>query len=310
MNRQWKTCVALFLLVVLAFVSFAPAQEREKSGVAGLDQPEDEDDLNSELWEFAKKTPYADALRYVRAAQERSQAARTAEVTLPNGWKIAPAGTQIEVGRLPYEAIPFAGRLVVLNTGYYTREPQEVSVVDVASGQVVKTVRLNSLFPSATVGLDGDLYISGGFNQKVFRLDRSFNVAREYKLAGYVGGLAALDAKHVAVVYLAANNAQGDYIEGRLVLLNTETGAVEKEAKVGYFPYTVRFINGKLYLTLLGENKLLIYDAQLNAVASLATGQSPQQMCSDNRRLYVVNANSDEISVVDTTTNRIVSTIS
>src|SRR4051812_48124034 len=195
MNRQWKTCVALFLLVVLAFVSFAPAQEREKSGVAGLDQPEDEDDLNSELWEFAKKTPYADALRYVRAAQERSQAARTAEVTLPNGWKIAAAGTQVDVGRLPYEAIPFAGRLVVLNTGYYTKEPQEVSVVDVGSGQVVKTLRLNSLFPSAEVGPDGDLYVSGGFDQKIFRVNRNFDVAREYKVGGYAGGVAAVDAK-------------------------------------------------------------------------------------------------------------------
>src|SRR5436305_4942017 len=228
MNRKSQIFVAVFLLSVLALAGLAPAQDRKESRVVALDQPEDEEDLNSELWEFAKKTPYRDALRYGRQAQQLSQATRVSEAVLPNGWKIAPAGTQIEVGRLPYEAIPFAGRLVVLNTGYYTKEPQEVSVVDVASGQVVKTVRLNSLFPSAAVGLDGDLYISGGFDQKVFRLDRNFNVAREYKLAGYVGGLAAVDAKHVAVVYLAANNYQGYYIEGRLVLLITETCAVDK----------------------------------------------------------------------------------
>ncbi len=310
MNRKLQVFAVIFLLSFITLINLAPAQERKESRVVGLDEPEDEEDLNSELWEFAKKTPYADALRYIRAAQQQSQATRMAEAVLPNGWKLAPAGAQIEVGRLPYEAIPFAGRLVVLNTGYYTKEPQEVSVVDVASSRVVKTIRLNSLFPSAVVGQDGDLYISGGFDQKVFRLDRNFNVAREYKLTGYVGGLAAVDARRIAVVYLAANNAQGDYIEGRLVLLNTETGTVEKEIKVGYFPYAVRYINGKLYLSLLGENKLLVYDAQLNAVASLATGQTPQEMCSDNRQLYVVNANSDDISVVDTATNKIVSTIS
>ncbi|HEX8890317.1 MAG TPA: bifunctional YncE family protein/alkaline phosphatase family protein [Pyrinomonadaceae bacterium] len=309
MNRKIQIFAAIFLLSWTTLISLTPAQDRKESRVVGLDEPEDEEDLNSELWEFAKKTPYAEALRYIRAAQQQSQATRMAEAALPNGWKIAPAGAQIEVGRLPYQAIPFAGRLVVLNTGYYTREPQEVSVVDVASSQVVKTIRLNSLFPSATVSQDGDLYISGGFDQKVFRLDSKFNVVREYKLTGYVGGLAAVDAKRVAVVYLAANNAQNEYIEGRLVLLNTETGTVEKEIKVGYFPYTVRYINGKLYLTLLGQNKLLVYDAQLNAVASLATGQTPQEMCSDDKRLYVVNTNSDDISVVDTATNRIVSTI-
>lgn len=309
MKRQWQVCVALLLLTLFAIISTAPAQDSKESRVVGLDQPEDEDDLNSELWEFARKTSYEDAQRYVAAAQVRSQAARTSEVTLPNGWKIAPAGRQVEVGRLPYEAVPFAGRLVVLNNGYYSREPQEISVVDVGSGQVVKSLRLNSMFPSAEVGQDGDLYVSGGFDQKVFRLDRNFNVVREYKVTGYAGGLAAVDANHLAVVYLAANNAQGDYIEGKLALLNTESGAIEKEIKVGYFPYTVRHINGKLYLTLLGESKLLVYDKQLNPVSTLATGRTPQGMCTDNRQLYVVNTNSDDISVVNTRTDKVVSTI-
>jgi YVTN family beta-propeller protein len=309
MHRKSQTFAAIFLLTIIAFISLAPAQDKDRSRIVGLYQPEDEEDLNEELWEFAKKTPYEDALSYIKASQQSSQATRISEAALPNGWKIAPAGTQLEVGRLPYEAIPFAGRLVILNTGYYTKEPQEVSVVDIGANQVVKTIRLNSLFPCAVVGPGSDLYISGGYDQKVFRLDRNFNVAREYKLTGYVGGLAAVDAQHLAVVYLAANNAQGDYIEGRLVLLNTETGAVEKEARVGYFPYTLRYINGKLYLTVLGENKLLVYDAQLNRVASQDMGQTPQEMCSDDKRLYVINSNSDDISVVDTKTDKLVSTI-
>jgi exopolysaccharide biosynthesis protein len=87
-------------------------------------------------------------------------------VALPNGWKIAPSGTQVEVGRLPYEAVSYAGKLVVLNTGYYNKEPQEVSVVDLKQGKLVKTLKFNSLFPSARVGLDGDLYISGGFDKR------------------------------------------------------------------------------------------------------------------------------------------------
>src|ERR1043165_440692 len=147
MNRKLHILFPISLIIFIALISLAPAQDRKESRIVGLDNPEDEEDLNSELWEFAKKTPYADALRYIRAAQQQSQATRMAEAALPNGWKIAPAGAQIEVGRLPYEAIPFAGRLVILNTGYYSREPQEVSVVDVASSQVVKTLRLNSLFP-------------------------------------------------------------------------------------------------------------------------------------------------------------------
>ncbi len=157
-----------------------------------MDDPEDQEDLNRELWEFAKKTPYDAILPYVAAAQRQSKATQTAEVELPNGWRIAPAGAQVEVARLPYEAVPFAGRIVVLGTGYYYHEPQEVSIVDTESGQVVKTVKLQSLFPSAQVGLDGDLYISGGYDEKVYRLDKQFNVVREYKIGGYGGGLRTL----------------------------------------------------------------------------------------------------------------------
>jgi YVTN family beta-propeller protein len=311
MNRKWSALVSILFLIGITF-SIAPAQDRKATAerVLAPDRPEDEEDLNRELWEFARKTPYAEALRYVSAAQQAAQAAKSSEVALPTGWKIAPAGTQVEVGRLPYEAIPFAGRLVVLNTGYYSKEPQEVSIVDVDSGQVVKTVRLQSLFPSAEVGLDGDLYISGGFDQRVYRLDRNFNTVREYKVAGYAGSLAAVDAKHIALSYLVANNAQGDYIEGKLALLNTESGAIEQETKVGYFPYAVRYINGKFYLTSLGENRLLVMDARFKRVTSIAVGERPQGMCMDDRRLYVVNTNSDDLSVIDKKTDKLVSTIS
>src|SRR2546429_7703181 len=180
MNRKLSAFAILLLLTIIPFSHLALAQdnkarqEKEARRLAAPDQADDEDDLNRELWEFAKKTPYEDALRYVESAQRQSQATRSAEVVLPTGWKLAPAGTQVGVGRLPYEAVSFAGRLVVLNNGYYTKEQPEVSIVNVDSGQVVKTLRIKSLFPSAEVGVDGDLYISGGFGKKIYCVDGKF----------------------------------------------------------------------------------------------------------------------------------------
>src|SRR5918999_378581 len=144
------------ILVIIALVmslcaapSGVSAQEGtdEDERAEFFDRAEDEEDLNRELWEYVKGTPYAGVLPYVAAAQARAQAGRVAEAVLPTGWKIAPAGRQVELGRLPYEAVPFAGRLVVLNTGYYSRQPQEVSIVEPASGRVEKTLHINSLFP-------------------------------------------------------------------------------------------------------------------------------------------------------------------
>src|SRR5215212_4674042 len=80
------------------------AQEEDDEDERGeraefFDRAEDEEDLNRELWEYVKGTPYAGALSYVAAAQARAQAARVAEAVLPTGWKIAPAGRQVELGR-------------------------------------------------------------------------------------------------------------------------------------------------------------------------------------------------------------------
>src|SRR5712691_8738535 len=124
--------IALGLVLSIAVA----AQERQRR----VDDPEDQEDLNRELWEFARHTPYEKILPYVAEAQRQSKASESATVELPNGWRIAPAGAQVEVGRLPYEAVFFAGKLVVLDTGYYyprDKEPQEVSIVDVPTAQVV-----------------------------------------------------------------------------------------------------------------------------------------------------------------------------
>src|SRR5712691_5170177 len=123
--------IALGLVLSIAVA----AQERQRR----VDDPEDQEDLNRELWEFARHTPYESILPYVTEAQRQSKEEQRTQVELPNGWRIAPAGEQVEVGRLPYEAVPFAGRLVVLDTGYYYQEPQAVSIVDPQSAKVIKT---------------------------------------------------------------------------------------------------------------------------------------------------------------------------
>src|SRR5215471_16984134 len=286
-------CTLISIFIVLAFATSASAQRR-------VDDPDDQEDLNRELWEFARHSPYESILPYIKEAQRTSRASDTAEVELPNGWRIRPAGTQVEVGRLPYEMIEFAGKLVVLNTGYYYQEPQAVSIVDPQTAQVIKTLKVNSLFPSATVALDGDLYISGGFDQKVYRVDKNFEIVREYKVGGFVGGLASVDAEHLAVAYMATQkDGTGGFVGGGLGMLNTDSGHVEHEIKQGYYPYTVRYLNGKLFVTVLGEDKVLVFDRDLRLTKEIAVGRTPQESCTDGNQLYIVNTGADSLSVID-----------
>jgi YVTN family beta-propeller protein len=307
-SRLW--CCTRFLVGLsvfsLVFGITALAQRR-------VDDPDDQDDLNRELWEFARKTPYDSILPYIAAAQKQSKAREVAEVELPNGWRIAPAGAQVEVGRLPYTFTMFAGKLVVLDTGYYyfpnTKEPQEVSIVDIDTAQVIKTLRINSLFPSAVVAGDY-LYISGGNDQKVYRVNQHFEVDKEYELAGFGGGLAAIDADHIAVATMALRNPKFEFTHGRLSLLNTSSGKIVSEVDLGYFPYAVKFVAGKLFVTLLGENKLLVFDGRLKLLKTIAVGRTPQEMCSDGRELFVVNTSSDDLTRINARTIRVNGTIS
>jgi YVTN family beta-propeller protein len=207
----------------------------------------------------------------------------------------------------------FAGKLVVLDTGYYyfsgAKEPQEVSIVDVNTAQVSKSLRINSLFPSVVVA-GRFLYISGGYDQKIYRVSQQFEIDKEYPLAGFGGGLATIDGEHVAVATMALKNTKGEYLNGRLSVLNTSSGKIEREVDLGYFPYAVKFIAGKLFVTLLGENKLLVFDTHLKLLKTIAVGRTPQETCSDGRELFVVNTGSDELTRIDAATARVNGTIS
>jgi hypothetical protein len=188
--RAFRTTLA-FAAILLSVLCLA-AMACEEQGLRGSlpDRPEEEDVLNRELWQFAKGTPYEDAERHIEKARKIKPpaSAKEKEVVLPNGWTISPAGAQVEVGRLPEEAVFYAGRIVVLNTGYYGNSlsvPQEISIVDPTSGKAVKVLRQSSLFPCAAPGLDGDLYVSGGYSQSIYRYDNKFKLNPTSAVAGF-----------------------------------------------------------------------------------------------------------------------------
>lgn len=301
MKRKWLALGGLVFATTLTvgIIAKQPESLRELAP----DQPGEEEDLNRELWKFAKgNTPYPDI-------KTNQNTAIAAEISLPNGWKINPAGKQLEVGRLPYTGIIYAGKLVVLNTGWYGKDPQQVSIIDTKNGKIIKTLPYPSLFPSAEVGLDKDLYISGGFDKKIYRINSEFQPIREYPVNGYAAGIASIDSKRLAVAYLVTEDAQKAYLQGKIAILNTETGQIEKEANAGYFPYGVRVVNDKIYVSLVGENKVLVYDNQLQLIKNIAAGNKPQEFCRDGDKLYTINTTSDNISVIDTKKDAVIDTI-
>ena len=73
---------------------------------------------------------------------------------------------------------------MILNNGYYRKDEAVVSFVNPETDQVDQVLTFHSLFPSARVGGKGDLYISGGFDGKVYRINSALKRVKEYPVPG------------------------------------------------------------------------------------------------------------------------------
>ena len=294
-------------------------EERERQGKrpvmsarSGPDEPEEMKDLTRELWKFARGNGYDRAVRRANASAARF-AAQTPQLRLPTGWVLAPAGAQVELGRLPYEAVSFGGRVVVLNNGYYLQglEDPEISIVDVVRPRVTRTLRVASLYPSAAASPNGNLYVSGGSSDSVFQVDRQFQVTRSFDVGAYAGPVAAIDADHIAVALLTAPDSVGESGPGKVAILNVTSGRIESTVNAGFFPSSMRLVGRTLYLSLVGEHKLLAYDlsgGRPRLRRTIATGRAPQSLCADDARIYVVNSGSDDVSAVSLSSDSVVAT--
>ncbi len=116
-------------------------EERERGGKrpimserSGPDEPEEMEDLTRELWKFAR----GEGLRPSRAPGEcvggEVRGAGAASCDSRPAGSSHPLALRSSSGALPYEAVSFGGRVVVLNNGYYPQglEDPEISIVDVA----------------------------------------------------------------------------------------------------------------------------------------------------------------------------------
>ena len=92
---------------------------------------------------------------------------------------------------------------------------------------------------------------------------------------------------------------------GRLAVLNTRTGRVERESAPLLFPTAIRVLNGRLYVAGPGERQVLVLDRELHRLGRLPVGHIPSGFCSDGRLLYVLSAGSDRISVIDSVGDRL-----
>ena len=197
-------------------------------------------------------------------AQDTAQFQETAPVTLPNGWRLTPAGRQVPLSSLPMSIAlaPDEKYAVVLNGGFL---PPTLSVIDPTAGRETARVPVKDAWHGLTFNAAGDkLFVGGGSEAAVFEFNfqegkltagRAFPVrpASERRPSDHVGDAAfSPDGRFLYVANLFRN---------RITVMNASTGFVVKEFATGFRPYRLLMSpSGKtLFVSHWAESSIGLY---------------------------------------------------
>jgi YVTN family beta-propeller protein len=263
---------------------------------------------------------FAGALAGCTNAPPAALAAPTDAPRLPTGVRLDPAGPRTDVGALPLTAVlsPDSAHILLLLNGW---RQQGVQVVNRRTGAVTQTVDQPAAFIGLTFSPDGrTVYASGGNADVVYRYDWAssrltlrdsmvLHVRQNPRSNGssYPAGIAtSADGRFL---YVAENLADS------LAVLDVATGSVVQRFAAGRYPYGVTVgPDGTVYVSSWGTQAIHVFARSgdsMSALSPISVGRHPSTLLlnADGSRLFATSASTDAISVIDTKSRRVVSTL-
>ncbi|MFN5478722.1 MAG: bifunctional YncE family protein/alkaline phosphatase family protein [Chitinophagaceae bacterium] len=236
-------------------------------------------------------------------------------ITLPNGWRLSPAGTSFTLGDLPLNLAvsPDEQYIAVTNNGQST---QSLQLVDVR----MQTILDESVLEKSWFGLQFSsdskyIYLSGGHDNRILKYTHesgklrrvdSFMLDKPWPTRVGPAGL-ALDAKRQWIYVVTREDKQ-------LYIIDELSKKIIGKFKIGSEAYDCKLSrDGKeLYVSCWGCDKILIFDIEKRIWSSeISVGDNPNEMLlSENGKLlYVCNANDNSVSVIDLRSKRVIETL-
>ncbi len=268
---------------------------------------------------------------------------------LPTGRHISPQGMQSEVGSFPVNlALSPDGRFIaVTNTGarqYISLLSAEdghlisqLSFNENSSSAAEKPSLYVGLAFSAAPDGTAMLYASRGPEDKISMLQvgaegiltdtgKSLDVPSglppeaKHAQPNFIAGIAL---NSTGKLLYAADNETSDYTQqrGSVSVIDIAANRVLCRAKTAGFPYAVTAItqganaDKKIYVTSERDGVVTALDVSVPAdsktLREIKTGDHPMALLlnKDQSRLYVANASSDTVSIIDTATDKVMRTI-
>lgn len=232
-------------------------------------------------------------------------------VTLPNGWKLTPAGKSLPLGDLPLNlAVSNSEKyMAVTNNG---QSVQSIQLLDLKSDKMISTV----VIPKSWYGLkfsydDKFLYASGGNDNRILKysvspkglsLVDSIILGDKWPNKISPAGIEVDEkANRMYVVTKEDNSLYMIDLKQKIVLRKLALGGEGYSCMLDKFSST-------LFVSVWGADKvLLISTISMDVLKTIPVGDNPNEMTqsSNGRFLYVSNANDNSVSIIDLSQQRV-----
>lgn len=225
---------------------------------------------------------------------------------LPNGWKITPAGEQVEIDDLPLNLIVTNDEKYALTSNSGTKD-NSISVIDLKKEKEIQRVLVDKAWRGIVFNYDDSkLFISGANNNLIYIYDfisghltlkDSIIIGKVFpKEEISITGLDYLNDRNLLLAVSRMSNS--------LYVCNINQKKVIKEIHFDSECYDVK-INYKktfAYVSLWANSSIAEVDLKTLSVTNLIkVGDHPNEILitKDDQRLFVADANNNSISVVD-----------
>jgi YVTN family beta-propeller protein len=251
-----------------------------------------------------------------KEAKELSANLNKKRVLLPNGWSLSPAGQSVKLGDLPLNlAVSKHNNLLAATNNGYSQ--QVIDLIDAQSGTVVDSAVIKKSWVGLKFGDNGNyLYASGGnTNDIVIYHVAQKRLTREGEIK--LGKPWPKDKISVAGLTVD-NKANRLYAvtkeDSSLYICDISRRSVLKKIKLPAEAYTCILSpdGSKLYISLWGGERVEIYDTQQNhLIGSIPVESHPNDMAitKNGKYLFVANANSNSVSIINTMSNKVIENI-
>lgn len=240
----------------------------------------------------------------------------TGQVLLPNGWKLSPAGRSLTLGDLPLNMqLSTSGKLLaVTNNGQST---QSLQLIDPKTEKLLDEQVLGKSWYGLAFSRDEKhLYASGGNDNWIldFHLkDNKLNQADTIKL-GTPWPKSKICPTGIAVNKTNTKLYTVTKEDSILYIIDPQAKQILHKVQLPAIAYSCVLSSDetKLYVSLWGGRAVAVVNTTSQVIENrIATGDHPNELLLNKKGnyLFVANANDNTVSIISTSSNKVIETV-